>query len=112
LSGLPLALGVVTITMLAAGHLFWPVALAMVAWGALNSAIPVAWVNWLARGVSDEPEAGGGLLVAGIQLAIMLGAAFGGLLLDHFSIAATFSGGAALLFLAALTVGRGERLRA
>ena len=30
----------------------------------------------------------------------MLGAALGGLLLDHFSVAATFLGGAALLLLA------------
>jgi predicted MFS family arabinose efflux permease len=108
---LPLALGAVTVAMLAAGHLVWAVGIAMVAWGTLNSAIPVAWVNWLARSVKDEPEAGGGLLVAGIQLAIMGGATFGGLLLDHFSIAATFLGGTGLLVLASLAVGSGRRLR-
>ncbi|NUO72779.1 MAG: MFS transporter, partial [Frateuria sp.] len=78
---------------------------AMVAWGTLNSALPVAWFNWLTVGVKDEPEAAGGLLVAGIQLAIMGGATFGGLLLDHVSIAATFIGGAALLVLASLAAG-------
>ena len=112
LRGLPLALGAVTFTMLAAGHRLWPVAIMMVAWGTLNSAVPVSWFNWLARGVSDEPEGGGGLMVAAIQLAIMLGAAFGGALLDHFSIAATFTGGAALLVLGSLVVGSGNRLRA
>ena len=111
LRGLPLALGVVTIAMLAAGHLVWGVAVGMVAWGTLNSAIPVAWFSWLTVGVKDEPEAAGGLMVAGIQLAIMLGAAFGGLLLDHFSVAATFLGGAALLVLASIAVGK-DRLRA
>lgn len=107
LRGLPLALGAVTLAMLAAGHLVWGVAVAMVAWGALNSAVPVAWFSWLTTGVKDEPEAAGGLMVAAIQLAIMLGAAFGGLLLDHVSIAATFFGGAALLVLASFAVGRG-----
>ncbi|HEY1227851.1 MAG TPA: MFS transporter [Ramlibacter sp.] len=103
---LPLALGAVTLAMLAAGHLVWGVAAAMVAWGTLNSALPVAWFNWLTVGVKDEPEAAGGLMVAGIQLAIMGGATFGGLLLDHVSIAATFLGGAALLVLASLAAGR------
>jgi predicted MFS family arabinose efflux permease len=42
----------------------------------------------------------------------MLGAALGGLLLDHFSIAATMVGGAALLILASLTVGTGSRVKA
>lgn len=65
----------------------------------------------LARGISDEPEAGGGLMVAAIQLAIMLGAAFGGLLLDHVSVAAALAGGAGLLALAALVAGSGRRLR-
>jgi predicted MFS family arabinose efflux permease len=110
LRGLPLALGAVTLAMLAAGHLVWAVAAAMVAWGTLNSAIPVSWFSWLTVGVQDEPEAAGGLMVAAIQLAIMLGAALGGLLLDHFSISATLLGGAALLVLASLAVGR-ERLR-
>ena len=53
----------------------------------------------------------GGLLVAAIQLAIMLGAAFGGLLLDPLSLAATWIGRAVMLLLAALTTGRGRRLR-
>jgi predicted MFS family arabinose efflux permease len=97
--------------MLAAGHVPWAVGIMMVAWGTLNSAIPVSWFNWLALAVKDEAEAGGGLMVAAIQLAIMLGAAFGGLLLDHYSIAATFIGGTALLVLGSLSVGSGQRLR-
>ena len=110
LRGLPLALGAVTLAMLATGQMLWAVALMMIAWGTLNSAIPVSWFNWLAQAVRDEPEGGGGLMVAAIQLAIMLGAALGGVLLDHFSVAATFVGGAALLVLASLTVGSGRRL--
>ncbi len=76
----------------------------------LYSAIPVCWSTWLAKEVSDEPETGGGLMVAAIQMAIMIGGAFGGSLLDHVSVAAPLIGGSALLILAALVVGNGERL--
>ena len=40
----------------------------------------------------------------------VLGAAFGGLLLDHISIAATLIGGTILLALASLIVGNGDRI--
>jgi len=109
MSGLPLALGAVTLGLLAVGHVFWAVAVALIIWGTLNSAIPVAWSTWLAKGIRDEPESGGGLMVAAIQLSIMLGAAFGGFL-DHVSVAATFIGGTVLLVLASLTVGNGNRI--
>lgn len=107
---LPLALAAVTVAMVLVGHTLWAVAVTMIAWGALNSALPVAWSTWLSKAVSDEPDSGGGLMVAAIQLAIMLGAALGGLLLDRVSIAATLIGVAALLVLATLTVGNGERV--
>lgn len=55
--------------------------------------------------------ASNGLMVAAIQLAIMLGAAWGGLLLDHISLTATWIGGIILLLLASLTVGNGRRLQ-
>lgn len=108
---LPLALGAVTLALLAVGHVFWAVALALVAWGALNAAIPVAWSTWLSKGIADEPESGGGLLVAAIQLAIMLGAALGGVLLDHLSITATLIGGALMLGISSIVVGDGARLK-
>jgi predicted MFS family arabinose efflux permease len=108
---LPVALGVVTLVLLQAGHSLYGTAAALFAWGALNAAIPVAWSTWLTEGLRDDPEGGGGLMVAAIQLAIMLGGALGGLLLDHVSIEATFVGGAILLFMSAAVVGSGVRLR-
>lgn len=111
LTVLPLALGAVTVGLLGLRYHMAGVAFLMFVWGALNSAIPVCWSTWLSRGISDEPESGGGLMVGAIQLAIILGGGFGGLLLDHISIAATFIGGAVLLILASLTIGRGERIR-
>lgn len=108
---LPLLLAAVTGLMLVFGHIKPGVAVAMVCWGGLNAAIPVAWSTWLSKSVSDDPESGGGLLVAAIQLSIMVGGALGGLLLDHVSITATFIGAAALLVLGAAIVGNGNRLR-
>ncbi len=108
---LPLILAAVTVALLAVRFQIWAVAVAMIAWGAINSAIPVCWSNWLAKGISDEPESGGGLMVGAIQLSIMLGGAFGGLLLDHISVAATFIGGSVLLIFASLVVGMGPRIQ-
>jgi predicted MFS family arabinose efflux permease len=108
---LPLGLAAATFALLATGRLLWPVALTLAAWGTFNAAVPVSWFNWLAQAVPDEAEGAGGLMVAGIQLAIMLGAGLGGLLLDRISIAATMLGGVALLLLAAVTVGKGDGLR-
>ncbi len=108
---LPLVLGVITLALLAVAHHFWSVALMLILWGALNSAIPVAWSAWITQGISDSPESGGGLMVAAIQLAITLGAAVGGWLLDSLSIRATFMGSALLLTAASMVVGNGSRLR-
>lgn len=108
---LPLVLGVITLALLAVEHHFWSVALMLLLWGALNSAIPVAWSAWITQGISDSPESGGGLMVAAIQLAITLGAAVGGWLLDSLSIRATFMGSALLLTAASMVVGNGSRLR-
>jgi predicted MFS family arabinose efflux permease len=110
LRGLPLALALATLTLLLAGHWLWAVAVTMVAWGAVNSAIPVAWAAWLTQGVLDAPESGGGLMVAAIQLSIMFGSAIGGELLDRFSAVTTLEGGAALLVFGAAIVGGGARV--
>jgi predicted MFS family arabinose efflux permease len=111
LSQLPIALGAVTLGLLSVRHVLWGVAVMMVAWGAVNSAIPVSWSTWVTKGIGDEPESGGGLIVAAIQLSIMAGAALGGALLDRFSASATLIGGTGLLVVAAVIVGDGERVR-
>ena len=109
---LPVALAVVTVWMLLTPHFLWSVALAMIAWGTINSAIPVCWSTWLSRGIADQPESGGGLLVGAIQLAIMSGGALGGYLLDRISITGTFVGGSLLLILSACIVATAKRLQA
>lgn len=107
---LPAALALVTLGLVALGHVLPGVAVMLIGWGALNAAIPVSWSTWLAQEVSDQPESGGGLMVASIQLAIMAGGALGGHLLDNMGVGATLVGGAVLLVLSALLVGNGRRL--
>lgn len=111
LTVLPAALGIVTLGMLLGGHVLWAVAVAMIAWGTLNAAVPVAWSTWLSRCIKDAPESGGGLMVAAIQLSIMLGGALGGVLLDHLSIGATFIGASVLLLASSLVASNGARLQ-
>ena len=111
-AGLPVALAVATVGLLGVQHSLWAVGVVLFIWGTLNSAVPVCWSTWLSKGIADEPESGGGLMVAAIQLAIMLGAGLGGMLLDHLSVTATFLGGATLLLAASAVVGTGRRLRA
>lgn len=108
---LPLALAAATIALVLVAPTVGLAAVVLFLWGALNAAVPVAWSNWLTREVRHEPEAGGSLLVAAIQIAIMTGAGLGGLLLDHFSVDVAFLGSALLLVMAAVTAGRTSRLR-
>jgi predicted MFS family arabinose efflux permease len=70
-------------------------------WGLVATAAPVGWWTWLARTLPRDAEAGGGLIVAVIQLAIMLGATVGGLLFDHIGYQATFAASAATLVVSA-----------
>jgi len=108
----PLLLAIVTAGLIQLAPMVWLTAGGLAVWGALNAAVPVAWFNWLALEVQDEPEAGGGLMVAAIQLAIMAGAGLGGLLLDHASVEVTFLGGSALLLAATAVAASRRRLRA
>ncbi|EYD74773.1 Major facilitator superfamily [Rubellimicrobium mesophilum DSM 19309] len=79
----------------------WAVAVLLAVWGLVATAPPVAWGTWLARILPGDAEAGGGLMVAVIQLAITFGAMAGGLALDGQGPVAPALAGAALLALAA-----------
>lgn len=59
-------------------------------WGLVATAAPVAWWTWLARSLPDEAEAGGGMMVAIVQLAIALGATLGGVVFDLHGSKTTF----------------------
>jgi predicted MFS family arabinose efflux permease len=71
-------------------------------WGLVATAAPVGWWSWLAKALPKDAEAGGGLMVAVIQLSIALGSTVGGLLFDGSGYRMTFLASAMLLVLAAV----------
>jgi predicted MFS family arabinose efflux permease len=71
-------------------------------WGLVGTSAPVGWWTWLARTLPDDAEAGGGLMVAVVQLAIALGAGVGGIVFDRHGYQATFGTSAAILVVAAV----------
>jgi predicted MFS family arabinose efflux permease len=93
----PLAMAAIALGLAAAGTMPVPTAALLALWGLIGTAVPVAWWTWLSRNLPDDAEAGGGLMVAVIQLAITFGAAAGGFLFDAAGHRATFLASAALL---------------
>ena len=71
-------------------------------WGLVATAAPVGWWAWLAKSLPKDAEAGGGLMVAAVQLSIALGSTIGGVLFDGSGYRATFVASAALLFIASI----------
>ena len=105
-----LVMGGATVGLLLFG--FSPIAagLFMAIWGAMNTMFSVIWMTWMSQNADDAPEAGGSLMVAAIQASILLSAVVGGLLLDGFSIGATFIGSILLAGAALLLIGDGRKM--
>ncbi|MBF4551270.1 MULTISPECIES: MFS transporter [unclassified Pseudoclavibacter] len=82
----PLLIGVsIGIVALAPGQI-WLVAVAVTTWGIGFGGWLTTLGTWMGRLVPDRMESGGGLSVAGFQLAITLGAGVGGLLIDLIGV--------------------------
>lgn len=79
-------------------------------WGTMNTAMSVIFMTWMSRNVDDAPEEGGSLIVAAIQASILLGAVFGGALLDGWSIQATLIGSVVLSLAAVALIGDGRKM--
>lgn len=107
----PLAMAAVAIALVLLGTVPLPTGVLLAIWGLIGTAMPVAWSTWMTRTLPNDAEAGGGLMVAVIQLAITLGAAGGGLLFDAGGHRATFLASAILLGASAL-VGAASARRA
>ena len=97
LVAIPLAMALLAVLLVACGASAPAVAVLLALWGLVATAAPVGWWTWLARTLPDDAEAGGGLIVAVVQLAIGLGATLGGVLYDASGYRATFGLGAVLL---------------
>ncbi|MET3519019.1 MFS transporter [Mesorhizobium abyssinicae] len=86
----PLLIAVSALVLLTLGASPVTAAIAVAAWGFAFGAVPVGLQTWLVRAAPDEAESAGGLMVATFQVAIALGAVFGGLLVDHAGVASAF----------------------
>ncbi|MBW3497372.1 MFS transporter [Janthinobacterium sp. NKUCC08_JDC] len=110
LVAIPLLMAAIALALLAFGDELAPVFVLLGLWGLLATAAPTGWWSWLAQTLPDDAEAGGGLMVAVVQLCIGFGSTVGGILLDGHGFRATFMASAALLVLAALLAWRTARL--
>jgi predicted MFS family arabinose efflux permease len=97
LVGMPLLLAAVAIGLIAFGSSAIAVTMLLASWGLIATAAPVGWWTWMSKVLPDHAEAGGGLMVAVIQLAITVGASVGGLLFDGSGYRATFGASALIL---------------
>ncbi|WP_376748671.1 MFS transporter [Stutzerimonas nitrititolerans] len=101
---IPLLMTAIALALIAFGSNLAMVFLLLGLWGLVATAAPVGWWSWLARSMPRDAEAGGGLMVAVIQLSIALGSTIGGMLFDTSGYRTTFiASGSVLLIAAGLT---------
>lgn len=101
LIAIPVLMALIAFALIPFGASVVVVAALLGFWGLLATAAPVGWWSWIAQALPNNAEAGGGLMVAVIQLAIALGSNIGGLLFDHGGYQSTFVFSAGVLLLAA-----------
>ncbi|PZP47892.1 MAG: MFS transporter [Azospirillum brasilense] len=102
LAAIPAIMAVLAVCLALAGTSPGATAALLAIWGLLGTAAPVVWWTWVTRAAADNPEAGGGLMVAAAQVGITSGAVLGGTVYDALGPVPTFLGSGALLVLAAL----------
>ncbi|AZF53551.1 Transcription regulatory protein opdE [Pseudomonas sp. R4-34-07] len=100
LIAIPLIMAGIALALVAFGSSTLMTSVLLGSWGLVATAAPVGWWTWLSRTTPDNAEAGGGLMVAIIQLAIAAGATVGGVAFDLSGYQATFELSAALLVVA------------
>lgn len=99
---IPLAMALIGGLLIVEGGSLWGTGLLLALWGLIATPAPVAWGLWLSRALPQEAEAGGGLMVAVIQMAITLGASVGGELFDAAGWWSPFAFGVVVLLCSAL----------
>lgn len=98
---IPVLMAAIAIALAVFGGNLAVVAALLGLWGLVATATPVGWWTWLAKTLPHDAEAGGGLMVAVVQLAIALGSTIGGLLFDAGGYRPTFFASALVLLAAA-----------
>jgi predicted MFS family arabinose efflux permease len=109
---IPILMSVIALALIPFGAWAAPVAVLLGLWGLIATAAPVGWWNWIAQAMPNDAEAGGGLMVAVIQLAIALGATVGGVLFDASGYQSTFVVSAVVLLIGALLTFQTYRVQA
>lgn len=99
---IPVLMALIGLGLIACNGNWKPVCLLLMLWGAFSTAAPVGWWTWLARTLPNDAEAGGGLMVAIIQLSIALGSSLGGVLVDGFGYHSAFFASVILLISATI----------
>jgi predicted MFS family arabinose efflux permease len=104
LTVIPVLMAGIAVTLMIVGSSVITVAVLLAVWGLIATAAPVGWWSWVARTLPQDADAGGGLMVAVIQLSIALGSTVGGVLFDSSGYRGTFSASAGMLLLSTLLV--------
>lgn len=112
LVAIPVLMALLAVALVPAGPSAGVVVALLALWGLLATAAPVGWWSWVAQAMPQDAEAGGGLMVAVIQLSIAVGSTLGGLLFDGSGYRSTFLASAAVLLLAAALAMQTARARA
>lgn len=99
---IPVLMAIIALALIPSGAWVVAVATLLGLWGLMATSAPVGWWSWIAETMPDQAEAGGGLMVAVIQLAIALGSTAGGVLFDSAGYTSTFLVSAFVLLFAAL----------
>lgn len=99
---IPLAMAIIALGLTAFGGSVAVSFVLLGLWGLLATAAPTGWWSWLAGALPRDAEAGGGLMVAMVQLCIACGSTIGGILYDGSGYRTTFVVSAALLLLASV----------
>ena len=109
---IPFLMAAIAVALVFFGSEIAAVAALLGVWGLVSTAAPVGWWSWLAKTLPGDAEAGGGLMVAVVQLAIALGSTVGGLLFDASGYQSTFFASAAVLLIAAFLTFLASRAQA
>ncbi|MGJ7487448.1 MFS transporter [Variovorax sp. LT2P21] len=104
LAVIPLLMAAIAVVLMALGSSVSATTVLLGIWGLVATAAPVGWWLWVARTLPHDAEAGGGLMVAVVQLSIALGSTAGGLLFDGSGHLGTFAFSAGLLVAGAALV--------
>jgi predicted MFS family arabinose efflux permease len=111
LIGIPILMAMIAIALIPLGSNVFIVAILLSLWGLFATAAPVAWWTWVAKSIPDNAEAGGGLMVAVVQMSIALGSTVGGLLFDADGYQSTFIASATVLLIGAFLALQASRLQ-